>query len=197
VTARHTLEAILAVGCCGVLGGCISAHDRVSRQELPPSWQAALPSGNATSDVSGSYQDAGDYTHEYSRSPDHIARGGLADLLFPELKPPVAAQQVRLVQQGMDRLEIATLVDGKVAASKTVAIEVDRATVGVRLPRKNTFGAGGNLAAATDESITVVLYKGTDGDLYLQSKSFTGGLVALVVPMKVSTENWGHWAAAR
>jgi hypothetical protein len=41
-----------------------------------------------------------------------------------------------------------------------------------------------------------VLYKGKDGALYVQVKSFTDGVVAAVVPMAVSTENWGRWIPA-
>jgi hypothetical protein len=183
--------------CCGLLlAGCIAAHDRVAREELPASWLAALQPGSAAPDVSGSYLDSGDYTHEYSRGPGHLSRGRLTVLLFPETKPAVAAEQVRLVQHGLDQLEIAALTDGRVVASKTVAIETDRATGAVRLPRKNDFGAGGNLAAATDQSTAIVLYKGNDGVLYLQSKSLTVGVVGVVVPMKVSAENWGRWILA-
>ncbi len=185
------------VFCCGLLlSGCIAAHDRVSRQELPPSWLAALQPGKTGPDVSGNYLDSGEYTHEYSRSPDHLARGRLAALLFPELKPPLAAQQVRLVQHGADQLEITSSTDGRVVASKTVSIEIDRATGAVSLARTHDFGAGGNLAAAADQSTVLVLYKGGDGALYLQSKSFTIGVVGVVVPMKVSAENWGRWIVA-
>jgi hypothetical protein len=56
--------------------------------------------------------------------------------------------------------------------------------------------AGGNLAAAADQSNSIVLYKGRDGNLYVQSKSLTVGLVAAVVPMKASNENWGRWTFA-
>ncbi len=182
---------------CGLLlAGCVAAHDRVAREELPASWLAALQPGSAAPDVSGSYLDLGDYTHEYSRGPGHLTRERLAVLLFPETRPPVAAAHIRLVQHGANQLEIAALTDGRVVASKTVPVETDRATGAVRLPRKNDFGAGGNLAAATDQSTAIILYKGNDGDLYLLSKSLTVGVVGVVVPMKVSAENWGRWGVA-
>jgi hypothetical protein len=183
---------------CSLLAGCISSHDRVSHEELPQAWKSALQqSEKKAPDVSGSYQDSGEYTHEYSRNPNHIGRGWLAPLLFADGKPPVAAQQVRLVQRGNGQLEIAVLQDGWVVASKTVAIEVDPATGAVSLPRESGFDAGGNMAAATEHSTAMVLYKGNDGALYLQAKSFTGGVVAVVIPMKTSAENWGRWAPAQ
>ncbi len=193
---RHALN-LLGILCCGLmLAGCIAAHDRVSRQELPASWLAALAPRSAAPDVSGTYLDAGEYTHEYSRGPGHVSPGRLTVLLFPETKPAVAAEQVRLVQHGPDQLEIAAMTNGRVVASKTVVIEVDRASGAVRLPRKNDFGVGGNLAAATDQSTAIILYKGNEGSLYLQSKSLTVGVVGVVVPIKGSSENWGRWIVA-
>jgi hypothetical protein len=198
VIRRHVIYALGILGACGLLAGCISGHDRVSREELPQAWKSALQHvEKKTPDVSGSYQDLGEYTHEYSSNPDHVSRGRLARLLFADIKPVVTAGQVRLTQRLSDRLEIAALRDGQVVASKTVAIEADPVTGAVSLPRESGFDAGGSLAAAGAQSTAIVLFKGSDGSLYLHLKSFTGGVVAVVIPMKTSAENWGRWGPAQ
>lgn len=181
-----------------MLAGCISGHDRVSHEELPKAWKSALQHiEKKAPDVSGSYQDLGEYTHEYSSNSDHVSRGRLARLLFEEIKPVITAGQVRLTQRVPDRLEIAALQDGQVMASKTVAIEADPVTGAVSLRRESGFDAGGNLAAAGVQSTTIILFKGSDGSLYLHLKSFTAGVVAVVIPTKTSAENWGRWAPAQ
>jgi hypothetical protein len=181
----------------GLFAGCVAAHDRVSRDELPPAWTTALQHpGKMIPDISGSYQDLGDYLHEFSHDSTHVPHARLGHLLFTQIKPPVAAQQIRLMQHGSSQMEITAMKDGRVVASRTVAITADPGTGAVSVPKESGFDAGGNLAAAAEHSTTVVFYKGSDGALYLQVKSFTGGVVAAVVPMTVSTENWGRWAPA-
>ena len=191
-----SVHVLCILGFSMFLPGCLESHDRTSRSDLPPSWLVALQSPNPTPSVSGNYLDRGEYTHEFSGHPNHIDRGRLARLLFPEIKPPVAAEQVQLIQHGQDRLEIVALVGGRVIASKTEPIKIDRTTGALSLPKVHELDAGGNLAAAADQSKSIVLYKGRDGNLYAQLKSFTIGVVAAVVPMKASNENWGRWTIA-
>jgi len=196
VLRRPSVHVLSNLGCSMFLPGCLESRDRTSRMDLSPSWLAAIQSPNPTPSVTGNYLDWGEYTHEFSNRPNHIDRGRLGRLLFPEIKPPVVAEQVRLIQHGQDRLDIVALVSGRVIASKTEPIVVDQATGALSLPKMHDLDAGGNLAAAADQSNSIVLYKGRDGNLYVQSKSLTVGLVAAVVPMKASNENWGRWTFA-
>jgi hypothetical protein len=140
---RLAIKLLLVIGPGFLLSGCIASHDRVSRQDLPASWRSALTPSHADPDVSGTYENAGQYTHEFSSATDHLAHARLADLLFPGQKGPVMAEQVRLAQHAAGQFEIETLAGGRTIATKTVSIEVDRDAGAVRLARTRDVGAGG------------------------------------------------------
>jgi hypothetical protein len=196
---RHQLVCALGIlTAAGWFTGCVAAHDKVSREELPPAWTTALQyPEKIIPNISGRYQDLGDYLHEFAHDPAHTPPARLAHLLFTDIKPPVAAQLVGFLQGGSNHLEIFAMQDGRVVASKSVTITTDPGTGAVILPPERGFDTSGNMAAAAEHSTAVVLYKGKDGALYVQVKSFTDGVVAAVVPMAVSTENWGRWIPAR
>jgi hypothetical protein len=184
-------RAFTAVGACLLFSSCIRREEMVSLEALPSPWVEAIQHPRKT-DVSGTYQNLGKYSYKGASVPN-IFPQGLAALFFPEKKPAVQAQQVRLLQQGRVRLSVEAIQNGQVVAQKTIEIQREAADGSVVLHQMNVFGGGGKLASAGRASINLSLFNGGDGRLYLHANGSSIGVIGIIVPFQFSTENWGRW----
>ena len=190
---RRALIVFSLIGLGAFLASCLNEHDQVGPSNLPASWTAAIEPNDPGSHVDGTYANTGEYLHETVTT----SRQRLSGLLFADLDHHTTVNQIRLRSSRGGDLQIEALALGHVVHSRTVAVESDPKTGAVTFSAPGQGGAGGNLAAAAMTTGKFTLYKGRDGDLYLKATSLTVGVIGVVVPMKVSTENWGHWPAAR
>ena len=181
----------LSIALCVLFSACVAAHDEVDPSRLPADWAAAIAPSINRSALAGTYDNTGQLLHETVES--HRER--LSRLLFPELETQPKVDQVRLLFTASGSLQIQLLHHGDVIQSKVVDVRRNFTTGAISFSPPRQTGAGGNLAAATTTKSELTLYKGKDGDLYVKASSFTVGVVAAVVPIKATTENWGHWAA--
>lgn len=180
----------MAFGVGLLLSGCIRHDDPLSLQALPPPWIDAIQHPRKP-DVTGTYGDLGKYVYKGTSVPN-IFPQGLAALLFPEIEPPLRVQQVRFLQKD-DRLSIEAIQSGAVIAQKTIEITGKPADGSVALHPMNVFGGGGNLAAWGNKSASLSLFNGGDGRLYLHANYLSLGAMGIIVPIRLSAENWGRW----